>query len=290
MKINNFFKDHSLIDISSFLFLIIFSLGTLIISFNYEFDISGGGASSDINTHWKYIQILNLEINNLVTFGVEYKLTNFPLHHVLVSRFDFLSSDLKTYLNFFFYFSLTLPLLFYLNIKKSFPQISNLKILFYSFLILLLPNFQASAIWGSNHITSLIFFLASIFFLNFNGNSLPRSRINIFLIIFFLSLTCYVRQYYVIFFPFFILKILETNKTNFLYVLFLLIILSLPGFLYLSINPKLLYFGQELPNITNFYSSIIIVLSIIGFFLLPFFILDLKENLKKNKFFFKKKI
>jgi len=289
MKINNFFKDHSLIDISSFLFLIIFSLGTLIISFNYEFDISGGGASSDINTHWKYIQILNLEINNLVTFGVEYKLTNFPLHHVLVSRFDFLSSDLKTYLNFFFYFSLTLPLLFYLNIKKLFPQISNLKILFYSFLILLLPNFQASAIWGSNHITSLIFFLASIFFLNFNGNSLPRSRINIFLIIFFLSLTCYVRQYYVIFFPFFILKILETNKTNFLYISFLLIILSLPGFLYLSINPKLLFFDQELPDITNFYSSIIIVLSIIGFFLLPFFILDLKENLKKINFFLKKK-
>ena len=290
MKINNFFKDHSLIDISSFLFLIIFSLGTLIISFNYEFDISGGGASSDINTHWKYIQILNLEINNLVTFGVEYKLTNFPLHHVLVSRFDFLSSDLKTYLNFFFYFSLTLPLLFYLNIKKSFPQISNLKILFYSFLILLLPNFQASAIWGSNHITSLIFFLASIFFLNFNGNSLPRSRINIFLIIFFLSLTCYVRQYYVIFFPFFILKILETNKTNFLYISFLLIILSLPGFLYLSINPKLLFFDQELPDITNFYSSIIIVLSIIGFFLLPFFILDFKENLKRMNFFLKKKI
>jgi hypothetical protein len=63
----------------------------------------------------------------------------------------------------------------------------------------------------------------------------------------------------------------------------------LPGFLYLSINPKLLFFDQELPDITNFYSSIIIVLSIIGFFLLPFFILDLKENLKKINFFLKKK-
>tara|TARA_Y100000816_G_scaffold289023_1_gene274689 strand:- start:1766 stop:2680 length:915 start_codon:yes stop_codon:yes gene_type:complete len=165
----------------------------------------------------------------------------------------------------------------------------NLKILFYSFLILLLPNFQASAIWGNNHITSLVFLLASIFFLNSNNNNLPRSRINIFLIIFFLSLTCYIRQYYVIFFPFFILKILETNKKNFLYILFLLVILSLPGFLYLSINPKLLYFGQELPDITNFYSSIIIVLSIISFFLLPFFILDFKENLKKINFFLRKK-
>ena len=71
--------------------------------------------------------------------------------------------------------------------------------------------------------------------------------------------------------------------------MFLLIILSLPGFFYLTMNPKLLYFGQELPDITNFYSSIIIVLSIIGFFLLPFFILDLKENLKKINFFLKKK-
>ena len=101
MKINNFFKDHSLIDISSFLFLIIFFLGSLIISFNYKFDISGGGSSSDINTHWMYIQMLNLEISNLITFGVDYKITNFPLHHILFSRFDFLSNDLNTYLNFF---------------------------------------------------------------------------------------------------------------------------------------------------------------------------------------------
>lgn len=271
MKINNFLKDNSLIDILSFLILIIICLGTLITSFNYEFDISGGGSSSDINTHWRYIQMLNVDIRNLFTFGVEYKMTNFPLHHILFSRFDFLSNDLNTYLNFFFYFSLILPLLFYLNMKILFPQINSLKVLFYSFLILLLPNFQSSAIWGNNHITALIFLLISIFFLNSSEYKLPRSKINIFLIIFFLSMTCYIRQYYVIFFPFFILKILETNKKNFLYILLLLIILSLPGFLYLTMNPKLLYFGQELPDITNFYSSIIIVLSIIGFFFITIF-------------------
>ena len=38
--------------------LAIISLGTLFISFFLRFDISGGGASSDIATHWRYIQIL----------------------------------------------------------------------------------------------------------------------------------------------------------------------------------------------------------------------------------------
>ena len=45
--------------------LAIISLGTLFISFFLRFDISGGGASSDIATHWRYIQILNKDINNL---------------------------------------------------------------------------------------------------------------------------------------------------------------------------------------------------------------------------------
>ena len=69
-------------------------------------------------------------------------------------------------------------------------------------LIISLPNFQASAIWGNNHITSLIFLLISVLFLNLHKTENPRTKNNIFFIFFFLSLAAYTRQYYVILFPF----------------------------------------------------------------------------------------
>ena len=131
-------------------------------------------------------------------------------------------------------------------------------------LIISLPNFQASTIWGNNHITSLIFLLISVLFLNLHKTENPRTKTNIFFI-FFLSLAAYTRQYYVIFFPFFILRVLESNKNNYLFILSSLFLLALPGIFYLNYNPKLLIFNAGL-EITNFYSSIIITGSIIGFF------------------------
>ena len=46
-----------------------FSLLTLFVSFVFNYDISGGGSTSDFETHWKYIKILNSDLNNL--FNIE---------------------------------------------------------------------------------------------------------------------------------------------------------------------------------------------------------------------------
>ena len=95
-------------------FIILF---TLIISFLLKIDITNGGSSRDLYYHWNYITALksNLEIltqNDLFTnYGA---LPNhFPLHHIIVSRFSFLTSNVSNYLNFYFIFSLFLPVLFY---------------------------------------------------------------------------------------------------------------------------------------------------------------------------------
>jgi len=279
-------NDRSVIDILCFIFLFLLSISTFLFSFITQLDISGGGSSSDIRTHWKYMGLLNSNLGNLFTVGKDFKLMNFPLHHIIFSRSDFLSNELSNYLQFFFVFSFILPILFYFNLKRLFPKVDNLKILFYSFLIILLPNFQASAIWGNNHITAIIFLLLSTLLLNSTNQESLRSKLNIFLVFFFLALASYTRQYYVIFFPFFIIKILKKNKKDIFYVFLILLILALPGISYLILNPKLLIFNIGL-KITNFYSSILITLSIIGFFLIPFFIMDLKENLNKLKNFYK---
>ena len=288
MDLANLKKNQSYIDIFCFFILFIFSLSTFYFSYINQIDISGGGSSTDIRTHYKYIKVLNTNLNNLFTFGSEFKLMNFPLHHIIFSRFDFLSDDLDKYLNVFVLISFFLPLLFYLNLKTLFPYIDNLKILFYTMLIISLPNFQASAIWGNNHITSLIFLLISVLFLNLHKTENPRTKTNIFFIFFFLSLAAYTRQYYVILFPFFILRVLESNKNNYLFILSSLFLLALPGIFYLNYNPKLLIFNAGL-EITNFYSSIIITGSIIGFFLFPFYLMNFKENVHKFFEFLKKR-
>ena len=143
-----------------------------------------------------------------------------------------------------------------------------------------MPHYQASSIWGNSHITALIFFLLSVLFLNnrFNNNSFLNKK-NIFFSLLFLTMAAYTRQYYVIFFPFILLKIYQINKFKELYFIFLtLTLLALPGLAYLINNPKLLI-GYKM-NITDFKSSILIVISIIGFYLFPFFILNFKENIR----------
>ena len=95
----------------------------------------------------------------LLEYNHSYKRTfsqHYPLHHIIISRFDFLSMSQENYLNFYFLFSLILPILFFICLNNRFPEI-DIKKIFISSLIYFLPNFQASAIWGNSHISSLIF-------------------------------------------------------------------------------------------------------------------------------------
>ena len=176
--------------------LAIFSILTLFTSFIFNHDISGGGSASDFETHWKYIKILNSDFNNLfnIELGKDFKLLNFPLHHLIFSRLDFLVSNKEIYLLSFFIFSLFLPIIFYLNCKILYKDVPFYKLLNLSFLVYLFPNFQSSAIWGNNHITALFFFLIGIFFLNKLKLKINESdRLNILLSLTFLTFASYTR-------------------------------------------------------------------------------------------------
>ena len=165
---------------------IIFAISSTIISFYLNINLSvitsnsgineylselniltkNGGAVSDLQTHWKYIQILKEDINNLFTYelGVDYKLLNYPLHHLIVSQIPFVNSSLKIYLLAFFIISLFLPILFYRCLIIRYGNISKEKLLVLSSIIYILPGFQYSAVWGNPHVTALFFLLFSIYF------------------------------------------------------------------------------------------------------------------------------
>ena len=262
-----------------------FSLLTLFVSFVFNYDISGGGSTSDFETHWKYIKILNSDLNNLfnIELGKDFKLLNFPLHHIIFSRLDFIVSTKEIYLLSFFIFSLFLPLIFYLNCKILYKDIPFNKLLNLSLIIFLLPNFQSSAIWGNNHITALFFFVIAIFFLNKLKLKINDSdKFNILLSLTFLTFASYTRQYYIIFFPFFLLEIYASRGfKNLIFIFFTLVFLSIPGFIFLVNNPKVIT-GYQMMDITDLKSSVIIVLSMISIYLIPFYLVNFKKNIEET--------
>ena len=265
---------------------------TLIFSFFLKFDISNGGSSRDLFYHWRYIVALNQDVSILFEYDHSYKngfSQHYPLHHLIISRFDFLTTKQEHYLNFYFIFSLFLPVLFYYCLKNRFPEIDSKKKIFISSIIYFLPNYQSSAIWGNSHITSLFFFLGSIYFLNnLEKKEEIKVNFNIFFLVFFMACAAYVRQYYVIFFPYLFLYILlSTRFKNITFFCLISIILSIPGLFFFLNNPMML--GGLLAQYTNFKSSILIVLSILFVYLLPFYAFNLKYNFSKSLELFKNK-
>ena len=115
-----------------------------------EFNIftKNGGSASDLKTHWMYIQLLREDINNLFIYelGVDFKLLNYPLHHLIVSQIPIINSNLKIYLSSFFIVSLILPILFFKCLVIKYDNIDKEKLLALASVIYILPGFQYSEI------------------------------------------------------------------------------------------------------------------------------------------------
>ena len=274
---------------TSFIYFFIF-IFLYIASFFLKLDIAGG-SFPDLKTHWTYIQklssvglinIFDIETGEKSANGIDSKLLNFPLHHIIFSQIFFINKNLNAYLNLIFIISFLVPLLFYICCAKRFVEIEKKKLLVFSSIIFILPNFQSSGIWGNNHNTAIIFFLISIFYLIKIENSTLKKNKDIFFTYLFLFLSMYTKQYYVIFFPIVFLKIFLKYKFDVIFItLISCIILSIPGIIFLYNNLGL--FNNLIFTATNFSSSIIVVASIISFYLIPFLYVEIQNN----KFYFK---
>ena len=256
-----------------------FEFNEYLIQFNIY--AKNGGAVSDLGTHWRYILSLRQDFSNLLSrsMGFDTNLMNFPLHNIIVSQLYFLADNIRLYLISFFCFSLIVPYLFYLCLKEKFPKTNNSLIIIFASLIYIFPIFQFSAIWGSSHITSLVFFLLGILFHLKLRNSNYKNINNLTLSIFFLSLAAYTRQYYALFFFYIFFEFfLKLKLKLFFKTCLFTFCLAVPGILFLLKNP-LLFTGYQ-KEITNFGSSILISSSICFFYLVPFIIQYHLNNFK----------
>ena len=180
----------------------------------------------------------------------------------------------------FLHLFLLIPFFFYKCLKIIYKKTSKDKLILISLLIILFPTFRSYSIWPDPHLLGTLFFIIAIYYyLKFNENINPfrNSLFNTF----FLSLSAYCSPNFGVFAIFFFINYFSKFKISkeILIISIFNIILSLPFFYYLFIleinflfNVSGWNIGENFYSITNISNKIIIVISLIFFYLLPFFL------------------
>ena len=225
--------------------IFVLSIFLLFLSFYLNEDGSGGGARGDFEVTYGFILALQ---ENLLADPKDWTLVHTPLHFIILSFVTRLISNTDLLRLFFCIFSLSLPIIFFSSILIS--KIENVlrsNVLILSSIILFIPSFRYTSIWANNLITSLFFFLLSIyFFKKWEENKKNFIDKNSLFQIIFLVLATYTRQYFAVFFIYFLFRyFLIFDFKEFIKIFLLCILSSLPVFYYTYLFPELLT-GQHI--------------------------------------------
>lgn len=251
---------------------------------------SSGGAKHDYNFIKNYIQFFSLNFN----FGLESFLAS-PSAYIHSPVFYILASQLYNVFSDFFYLrifsifaSCLLPLIFFYILTTVYKNIDKNYLFLFSLLVFLSPYFRSVAIWMNTDNIALIFF--SLFILYINKYWSVKQVRFLYYSLLMLSLACYIRYYYAIYYFLILLQITKYHKNNFseLVKFFLLsFCLSFPALFYFFYLFNNLNFLNTVFNFSEFnYINVFIKINnILFFYLLPFIFIDFKNFYK----FLKKK-
>ena len=179
---------------------------------------------------------------------------------------------------------------FYKCLKIKFQNTNNYLLILFSSLIFLSPTLRALAIWPDSRIYGLFFFVISLFYyLKFERE---KKILNAYYNVFFLAISSYISPNFSIFSIFFFLNYYLTFGLgkNILKIVLLNFALAFPAFYYLFILDVMFLFGGtpgdltlegEIPNRLNFFNKIILISSLIFFYILP---LIISKTINLNKF------
>jgi hypothetical protein len=235
------------------LILFLLSFLGLLYSFFLNEDGTGIGATGDFAATFGFIFALQ---ENLLANPTNWTLVHTPLHFFILSFVTRLIPDPFILRFLLCFFSISVPIIFYFSISK-FEKINNRKenYLIIASCIFFIPSFRYASIWGNDLITSIIFFLISIYF--FKKWEIKKEKsINKFLLlqIIFLVLATYTRQYFAVFFIYFLWRYYQIlNLKNFIKLFGICVLSSLPVFFYVYRFPELLT-GQHISvSAINFF-------------------------------------
>ena len=227
--------------------LVVFLLSflSLIYSFFLNEDGTGSGARGDFEATYGFVLALQ---ENLLANPKEWTLVHTPLHFFILSLITRLIDNPYILRFLFCIFSISVPIIFYLIISKS--QEKNKKnenFLLIASCIFFIPSFRYTSIWGNNLVTSIFFFLISIYFFK-KWEIKQKKKIDKYLLsqIIFLVLATYTRQYFAVFFIYFLYRYYQIIYfRNFIKLFGICVLSSIPVFLYVYKFPQLLT-GQHI--------------------------------------------
>ena len=274
-------KNKFKINISMIIFFL--SYLSLIYSFFINEDGSGSGARGDFEATYGFILALQ---ENLLTDPVEFTLVHTPLHFIILSFVERIIDEPYFLRLIFCLFSIIIPIFFLKTLKLTENNKFNKSLIILSTCIFFLPAFRYTSIWANDLITSLVFFIISIFyFKKWETNKTKTINRNIFLQIIFLALATYTRQYFAVFFIYFLYRYyLILNLKSFINLFLICVITSVPVLIYAYIYPVLIT-GQHI-SINSISYFLLGNSSMISLYLLPIILI----NLIFNKIKFKKEI
>lgn len=274
----NFFKKEYYQAIFLFLSILSFFIG-----FYLNEDGSGSGAYGDFKSTFSFMVAIQ---SDWLPNPDDHSTVHTPLHFYILALFYYFYKSEFFLRVIFFISSFLLPIFFFKSLKIRFNTNKNLIIL--ASIIFFVPAFRYNTIWPTDLITSLIFFQISIlYFLKWQLTKKKYFDFNIFFNVIFLALATYCRQYFCVFFIFFLneyFKILK--KREFIKLFFVCVITSIPVLLYVYKFPILI--TQQHISHYSFAYFLIGNSSMMLVYLLPIILLNFYEKkiIFNLKFFF----
>ena len=281
--INNIYK---------YLIFFVLLYTSIIISLVFNED-STGGAFRDYVNQKKISEDFAINFKNTFLNFDQYSTRHSPVLIIFLSFFEKIKLDDNLIRLIHLHLCLLLPIVFFssLRIKYKFVKPENLLLLVG--LILLSPTFRSLAIWPDSRLLGLTLFCVSIYFyLMFEENKKFK---NCILNIIFCAISAYISPNFALFAIFYFYKFiiffkLEINKL--VPIVLLNLILSIPAFYYIFIldvnflNKAAAVNIDENENIffLNIFNNILLISSIILFYLFPFLITKIINLNKVFKF------
>jgi len=230
-----------------------------------EDSAGSGGFILDFNSTWPLVE--NPFRSDLTEYDIK-----FPLHYYIASAVYYVSND-KSFLKFFYCMvALTTQYIFYICLKKKFKEVNNDNLFLFSLVILLLPSLRSAAIWPNTQITGIFFFLISTYyFINWEiKKNYELFNKELFLTIFFMSVTVYTRQIYAMIFLYLMTVFYKKlSRKIFVQCALTTFLFSIPGVFFIIFWPAII----KATFVFKIYNSLLVNASIISLYLIPFFLI-----------------
>ncbi len=257
-------------------FLIIILYFSLLIGFYYN-ENSTGGAFTDYFGHKQIsISFANDFLNTFLNFD-KTQTRHSPVLIILLSfleKFqinDFLIRLINLHI------CLVLPIIFYRCLEIKFYNIDKKYLILLSGLIFLSPTFRSLSIWPDSRVWGLLFFCFSIYyFLLYKKN---KNFSNCIYVVLFYSISSYFSPNFSVFSIYFMFNFFkDLNIKEIIKLLILNLFLSFPALYYVFIlDINFMFSATGVPGgaddaVNNIFNKILIISSIIIFYMIPFLI------------------